>query len=116
MTTPYISSKRHKGCKFLFWGLILGLLLLLCGCAKTATETITDAAMQQVNIIEETIKKDCPMLEVSKYIQPLKTTINAQLATCEAEKEKMQETINFWKVVSFAMVVLIAMYIAFKIL
>lgn len=115
MTTPYLQSKRHKVWKIIFWlSIIATLVLLLSGCAKTATETVADAAMQQANTLEELIKKECPMVDIAKKIQPLKTTIKAQLATCESEKEALRSDARLWKVVAFSLFCFMMLYIVFK--
>ena len=69
-------------------------VLLLNGCAKTASETATEAALSQTNAIYQQIKKQCPQAEINEPIAALKATITHQLAACHAEKDKLKERNN----------------------
>ena len=70
------------------------LLALLSGCAKSASETATEAALAQTGAIYQTIKKECPTAKIDEQIAALKATIQNQLASCEAEKGKLRERNN----------------------
>lgn len=70
------------------------LLITLCSCVKTASETATEAALAQTNAIYQQIKKQCPQAEINEPIAALKATINNQLAACHAEKGKLKERNN----------------------
>ena len=69
-------------------------ILALFGCAKNATETATDASLSQVDALEQEIKKDCPAVNYDKKMDALRNSIKTQLATCEAQKETLQERNN----------------------
>lgn len=68
--------------------------LLLNGCAKTASETATEAALSQTVAIHQQIKKECPAAKIDEPIAALKATITNQLAACQAEKDKLKERNN----------------------
>lgn len=70
---------------------ILLVLLLLSGCAKSASETATEAALAQTESIYQQIKKECPTAEINAPIAALKATIENQLASCVAEKGQLKE-------------------------
>lgn len=77
--------------------ILLGLLLFglfLTGCAKTASETATEAALSQTTALHQQIKKECPTVNFDTSINALKSTITNQLASCEAEKDKLREKNN----------------------
>ena len=74
--------------------ILLILTLLISGCAKTASETATEAALAQTGVIYQTIKKECPTAKIDDQITALKATITNQLAACEAEKGKLKERNN----------------------
>lgn len=65
--------------------------ILLNGCAKTASETATETALNQVAIVEQQIKKECPMVKINDTMNALRGTIQTQLATCNAEKETLEQ-------------------------
>lgn len=68
--------------------------LALIGCAKTASETATEAALHQTSVIQQQIKKECPAAKIDDQITALKATIQNQLASCEAEKGQLREKNN----------------------
>lgn len=70
------------------------LLITLCSCAKTASETATEAALAQTVAIHQQIKKECPAAKIDEPIAALKATITNQLAACHAEKGKLKERNN----------------------
>lgn len=67
---------------------------ILNSCAKSASETATEAALAQTGAIYQTIKKECPAAKIDEQIAALKATIQNQLASCEAEKGKLRERNN----------------------
>lgn len=69
----------------------LVILLVLCSCAKTASETATETALNQVAIVEQQIKKECPTVKINDTMNALRGTIQTQLATCNAEKETLEQ-------------------------
>ena len=92
------------------------LAICLCSCAKTATETITDSALQQVNAIEHSITAECKTTAVVGQINALRGTIKSQLSACESEKSKLKSDITKWQVISVALFGLVLLLAYIKIL
>ena len=108
--TPYLESKRHKFWKYvLIWTIIL-LILCLMGCAKTATETAADAALQQVDAVEHQIKKECPTAKIDKDMDALRASIKSELATCELQRAKVESDKVKWQVAFFSLLVIIGVW------
>lgn len=74
--------------------ILLILTVLINGCAKTASQTATEAALHQTSAIYQQVKKQCPQADIDAPIAALKATIQNQLASCESEKGKLQERNN----------------------
>lgn len=96
--------------------ILLILTVLISGCAKTATQTITESALQQVNAIEQTITPECKTIAVTSQINTLRDTIKAQLSTCELEKQKITADKIRWKTTAVLLMIIIAVYVGSKIL
>lgn len=112
--TPYLESKRHKFWKYvLVWAIIL-LILCLMGCAKTATETAADAALQQVAVVEQQIKKECPEAKIDKSMDALRSSIHSQLATCELQRAKVESDKVKWQVAFFSMLIIVGIWFGKK--
>ena len=79
---------------------------LLNGCAKTAPETATEAALHQADALEAKIIKECPHTEISVDMMALKYTIKSQLASCEDRLQIYRERNNTLWLVIIAMVAL----------
>ena len=82
-------------------------ILCLCGCVKTASETATEAALSQVNVINQQIKKECPTAKIDDAITALKATIQNQLSSCEVEKNNLKEKNNTLKVILIGLIAVI---------
>ena len=95
---------------------IVILAFLLNGCTKTATQTITDSALQQVNAIEHSITAECKSTAITGQINALRGTIKSQLSACESEKSELRSDIARWKVISGALFGLLLLLAYFKIL
>lgn len=87
--------------------ILLILTVLISGCAKTASETATQAALSQTSAIYQTIKKECPAAKIDEQIAALKATITNQLASCEAEKGKLKERNNTLLAILFGLLAII---------
>lgn len=86
------------------------MILLLCGCAKTASQTITESALQQVNAIEQAITAECKTTAVTSQINTLRDTIKSQLSACELEKQKITADKIRWKTTAVLLMIIIAVY------
>lgn len=95
---------------------IVILAFLLNSCAKSATETITDSALQQVNAIEHSITAECKSTAITGQINALRGTIKSQLSACESEKSELKSDIARWKVISGALFGLLLLLAYIKIL
>lgn len=85
-------------CKIHFAFLLI-LTLLLSGCWNNAVESATETSLHQIAAIEQQIKKECPTAKIDEPIRALKSSINTQLATCEAKMESLRERNNtLWAV------------------
>lgn len=112
--TPYLRSKAHKISKYvLAWTIIL-LMLCLMGCAKTASETAADAALQQVNVVEQQIKRQCPDAEVEEPMNALRSSIKSQLATCESELARVGSDKAKWQVAFFGLLLAVGLWFGKK--
>lgn len=89
-------------------------LVLLSGCAKTATETAADAALQQVDAVEHQIKKECPQAQIDKDMNALRASIKSQLSTCELQRAKIESDKVKWEVAFFSLLIIMAVWFAGK--
>ena len=111
----------HKGHKMkrlseksqivLMWIFIAIMLGCVFGCAKTATETAAETSLNQINVIEKKIKKECPAVNIEEEINTLRSSINTQLVMCETQKDTLKEKNNtLWAV----LIGLVGMIIVFN--
>lgn len=94
------------------------IILLLAGCTKTASESAAEAALSQVDAVEQSIKKECPQAKIDKDMDALRANIKSQLRTCESEQARIQSDKNKWQIAFFALLLFVGLYSAkkFKIL
>lgn len=85
-------------------------ILLLGGCAKTAPETATDAALAQVGAVEQAIKKECPAAKIDEQMNALRATVQSQLATCESQISVERSEKRTWQVVAGGLLLVIVAY------
>ena len=78
----------------------------LYGCAKTAPEIATEAALNQVSAVEAKIKKQCPQADIDRDIIALQSSIKSQLASCEDRLQIYRERNNTLWLAIIAMVAL----------
>lgn len=119
MKSPYIEhSKRYKRCRFTLWALIVCLLLLLFGCAKTtpASETIANSAQESLNSIENTLSNECKTKAVQSQIIAAKTAVQATITACENEKEVINQEKLRWKWSFLALTLIVLVHIVKKVL
>lgn len=74
--------------------LITILAIITAGCAKTAPELATEAALNQVSAVEAKIKQECPQAKIASEIMVLRSSIKSQLAACEANIQTYRERNN----------------------
>lgn len=112
--TPYFVKKSLLfvvfGVKWTIFMIILGCTLLMCGCAKTAPETATDAVLSQVGAVEHAIKKECPTAKIDEQMNALRATVQTQLKTCEARIETVEAQRNTWVVATIGLLIMVLAY------
>ena len=74
--------------------ILLILTVLISGCAKTAPELATEAALNQVSAVEAKIKQECPQAKIDKDILALQSSIKSQYASCEERLQTYRERNN----------------------
>lgn len=87
------------------------LCILLFGCAKTATESATEAALAQTSALHQQIKKECPSANFDKQIEAINSVIKSQLASCESQMGQLKERNNTLLAI---LIGLIAVIVAFN--
>lgn len=88
--------------------------IFLFGCAKTAPEAATEAALNQVGAVEQQIKKECPQAKIDKDLDALRSTIKSQLSSCEAQIAKVEADRIKWQILFFSLLVVIGVWFAGK--
>ena len=93
-------------------------LILLFGCAREApvSETISENAVNATTALEKTLKPECKTEGISAQISVIKTEIRAAKSACQAEKDEITRDKLKWKFSFWALVGVIAAYIAKKVL
>lgn len=66
---------------------------LLAGCTHTptATETLTEGIKKDIQAIEKSLPKECQTESIKLQLAALESKVEANLATCEAEKALLEE-------------------------
>lgn len=83
------------------------IILLLTGCAKTASQSATEVALNQVDAVEQAIKKECPQAKIDKDMDALRSSINSQLSTCEAEQARIESDKVRWQFAFWALAIVV---------
>ena len=96
------------------FAVLLILTVLISGCAKTATETITETAQQQLNAIEQSIAPECRTASTTAQIEALRNTIKSSLSVCEVEKQKITADKLRWEAIAIMLMVIIGIHISKK--
>lgn len=116
--TPYLESKTRKISKYvLIWTIFL-LILCLYGCVKQpdAVETATSAAHQQILAIKESLPKECQTKAIEKQLKAHDATVETIKTNCDIQKAQITSEKLRWKWSFFALALVIAAYIARKVL
>lgn len=83
------------------------LLLFLASCAQSASQTATDASLNQVASVEAQIKKECPTAKINDSLDSLRASIKTQLAVCESEKQTLRERNNTLAVIILGILIVL---------
>jgi hypothetical protein len=105
--------------KYIFsWIIIIFMLCCIFGCAKStpATETIANSATESLNSLESTLTPECKTKAIESQINATKMAIKATVSACESEKAVITQEKLRWKWSFFATLIIIAVYIAKKVL
>jgi hypothetical protein len=86
------------------------IILLLAGCAKTASQSATEVALNQVDAVEQTIKKECPQAKIDKDMDALRSSINSQLSTCEVEQARIQSDKIKWQLAFWCLAIVMLVF------
>lgn len=79
--------------KNVFYKIVI-VTFLLNGCAKTAPESATESALNQVAAVEAKIKQECPQAKIDRDIIALQSSIKTQYASCEDRLQIYRERNN----------------------
>lgn len=90
--------------------ILLILTVLISGCAKTAGESIADAAHQQLNALEQSIKPECMTAATAEQIKALHGTINSQLSNCESEMKRITADKIKWETIAIMLMIIMGVY------
>ena len=94
------------------------LILFLFGCAKHTDpiDTIADAAHQQIVAIKESLPKECQTKAIDEQLKAHDTTVESIVSNCNTQKEALNAEKLRWKWAFLATVIMIAAYIARKVM
>jgi len=92
--------------------------LALAGCAKTApvSETITENAITATTALEQTLTEECKTDAIKTQLTVVKTQIRAINNACVAEKQAITQEKRKWQMGFWALLALIGLYVARKVL
>lgn len=90
---------------------------LLCACSsKTPTQTATDAAIQAIDALEQSITPECKTASVDKQITALRTQVENTVTYCEQEKRVLELEKDRLLLVLFIMTAVVGTYITRRII
>lgn len=98
--------------------LLFVLMLALVGCAKNTpvSETIANNAINATTVLEQSLSADCKTDAITTQITVVKTQIRAISGACESEKDAITTEKLRWKWSFWALVGIIGVFLARKIL
>lgn len=108
----------NKIWKAILIGTILILILFLAGCVKQpdAVETAANAAHQQIVAIKESLPKECQTKAIEEQLKAHDSTVETIKTNCDIQKAQITSEKLRWKWSFFALTIIIAAYIARKVL
>lgn len=94
------------------------LILLLAGCSKTqpVSDTIADNAITATTALEQQLPAECKTSGITTQFEVIKTEIRAAKNACQAEKDIITHDKLKWKYGFWALVAIIGIYIARKVM
>lgn len=108
----------NKIWKAILIGTILILILFLAGCVKQpdAVETATSAAHQQIVAIKESLPKECQTKAIDEQLKAHDATVETIKTNCDIQKAQITSEKLRWKWSFIGLAIVIAAYIARKVL
>ena len=105
-------------CKIVLYVVLALLVLSLIACSSTTpvSETIADNAVNTVVAVEKTLSDECKTEAVKTQLTVVKSEIRSITSACQAEKDVITQEKLRWKWSFWGLVLVIAAYIAKKIL
>ena len=109
---------ENKIWKAILIGTILVLILFLAGCVKQPdpVDTATNAAHQQIVAIKESLPKECQIKAIEEQLKAHDATVETIKTNCDIQKAQITSEKLRWKWSFFALAMIIAAYIARKVL
>ena len=97
---------------------ILALAIMLGGCARQepVSETIANNAINATTALEQQLPAECKTEAMTTQITVIKTEIRAVKSACQTEKDQITQEKLKWKMSFWALVAVIGVYIARKVL
>lgn len=107
-----------KICKIVLGIIILLLVLSLVACARTqpVSENIAENAINGVTAVEQNLTDTCKTDGIKTQLAVIKSEIRAITTSCQAEKDEITREKLRWKLSFWALVGVVAVYIAKKVL
>ena len=104
-------------CKIILYVILALLVLSLVACSSTppVSETIADNAVNTVVAVEKSLSAECKTEAVTTQLTVVKSEIRSITSACQAEKDVITQEKLRWKWSFWALVLVIAAYIARKI-
>lgn len=90
------------------------LLLLLSGCALSATDTAVKSTQDSLTVLEKSLTVDCKSELVNASLRSIKSQIDTIQTTCQAELSEVRAEKRLWQVLFGATAILILAYIGRK--
>lgn len=104
-------------CKIILYLLLALLVFSLVACSSTpqVSETIADNAVNTVVAVEKSLSAECKTEAVTTQLTVVKSEIRSITSACQAEKDVITQEKLRWKWSFWALVLVIAAYVARKI-
>lgn len=105
-------------CKIILYVILALLVLSLVACSSTppVSETIADNAVNTVVAVGKSLSAECKTEAVTTQLTVVKSEIRSITSACQAEKDVITQEKLRWKWSFWALVLVIAAYVARKII
>ena len=108
----------HTISKWVLIGTVLLLILCLMGCAKHTDpiDNIANTAHQQIIAIRESLPAECQTKAIDEQLKAHDGTIDSIVQMCDEQKAKIDAERVRWKWAFMALVMIIAIHFARKVI